>query len=218
MNTLEQMLTGQMEMPEFVAKLHSDPELRNEIRNLIPPEAVNDPSHPIWKHDNYATFKQRGSDYLNYFLYLCKFEGTFCKFKGTIGDNLNVWATLKSTYSYYYPDLPYTRKYEEMHDLYLGAIGDCFEGTEVLPVVEKIVLDALPIKGKGKRIQAAKAELKKQFHVEGRKRPYWIQGAEWPMGEKSPMKYVGQKRIGEMVQYYFEDVDTGATEIVEQYY
>ena len=38
------------------------------------------------------------------------------------------------------------------------------------------------------------------------------------MGEKSPMKYVGQKRMGEMVQYYFEDVDTGDTEIVEQYY
>ena len=44
MNTIEEMLTGQIEMSEFIALLKSDPTLQNEIRNLVPPEAA----HNIW--------------------------------------------------------------------------------------------------------------------------------------------------------------------------
>ena len=37
MNTIEEMLTGQIEMSEFIALLKSNATLQNEIRNLVPP-------------------------------------------------------------------------------------------------------------------------------------------------------------------------------------
>lgn len=71
---------------------------------------------------------------------------------------------------------------------------------------------------KSERNKKAKEEIRKLFHVEDKKRPKWIQGAAWPMGKKSPMKYVDKKRIGERVDYYFIDVDTNKERIVQQWY
>lgn len=211
MNVIEQMLTGQMEMSEFVAQLKSDPALQNEVRNLVPQEAIHNERHPLWKRISFESFQNNGSDFL-------RFVCWGCKFNGKIGDNLNIWGIIQRVYSYDHPDLSYTTKYKEALDLYLDVIRDCFEGSEVEHVVEKIIMDALPIKYKGKRIRQAKMEVEKQFHVVDKKRPRWIQGAEWPMGEKSPMRFIMQKRKGELVQYFFEDADTGVSRIVEQFY
>ena len=211
MNTIEQMLTGQLEMSGFTAQLKSDPALQSEVRNLIPQEAIHDESHPLWKRISFESVQNNGSDFLQFLFWLCRFDGT-------IGDNLNIWAPIYQVYSYYHPELSYTKKYKETYILYLDVIRDCYEGSEVRQIVEKIVTDALLIKYKGKRIQQAKMEVEKQFHVVDKKRPRWIQGPDWPMGEKSPMKFIIQKRKGEQVQYFFEDADTGASRIVEQFY
>lgn len=40
MNTIELMLTGQMEMKEFIQIFQSDKNLRDEIKNLLPMEAI----------------------------------------------------------------------------------------------------------------------------------------------------------------------------------
>lgn len=211
MNTIELMLTGQMEMTEFTTQLKSDPALQSELRNLIPQEAIHDESHPLWKRISFESFRNHDSDFLQFLCWLCQFDGT-------MGDDLNIWSLIYEVYSYDHPDLSYTNKYEEAYDLYLDVIRDCFEGMEVRQIVEKIVMKALPIKYKGKRIQQARMEVEKQFHVVDRKRPHWIQGPDWPMGENTPMKFIMQKRKGECVQYFFEDADTGVSRIVEQYY
>lgn len=211
MNTIEQMLTGQMEMSEFITQLKSDPTLQSEVRNLISHEAAHNESHPLWKRISFEAFQNSNYDFLQL---LCRLS----RFDGTIGENLNIWGTIHIVYSYYHPELPYTGKYKETYGLYLDAIRDCFDGPEVEQVVEKIILNAMEITPKSKRLQNAKKEVENQFHITDRKRPRWIQGAEWPMGEKSPMKFIMQKRKGELVQYFFEDTDTGANRIVEQFY
>ena len=213
MNTIEQMLTGKMEMSEFLAQLKSDTALQNEIRNLVPEEAAHNGSHPLWQRYSYEAFRNCGYDFLQVVR-----RHLVHRFDGTIGANLNVWSTIHKVYSYYHPELPYTNKYLETFDLYLDVIRDCFEGPEVQPLVEKIVLDAMEIKLKGKRRESAKKEVERLFHVTDGKRPRWIQGAEWPMGVNSPMKYISRKSKGELVQYLFEDVDTGARRTVEQFY
>lgn len=211
MNTIEEMLTGKMEMSDFIVQLKSDPDLQSAIRNLVPNEAVHNENHPLWKQFSFEAFQDSNYDFLRF---LCK----PCKFDGTMGDNLNIWGPICRAYRCDHPELPYTDKYSQAYDLYLDVIRDCFDGPEVQQLTEEIVLSSLNIRPKSKRLQTAKKEVEIQFHITDRKRPRWIQGAEWPMGKTSPMKFISQKSKGESVQYLFEDTDTGDRRIVEQFY
>lgn len=211
MTTIEQMLTGQTEMKDFLEQLQFDSKLQDMIRKLVPKEAVGNPNHEYWKYVSYEVLK---SDYFDYYRLLLRIG----RFDGSIGDCLSLFSSLDRGSRYYHPDLPVTNKYEEAYDLYLDVIHNCFEGPEVLLVVEQIINDAILIKPKGKRLKEAKTKMKEQFHVTDKQRPRWIQGPEWPMGVDSPMQYTGQKRIPEGVAYSFVDVTNGNTRIVTQYY
>lgn len=205
------MLTGQIEMKEFVTVLQSDKESQDTISKLVPQEAVNNPEHEYWTTAPYKALEQNSFDYYRLLLKICHFDDS-------IGDNLNLFSSLARGYQYYHPELHCTSKYEEGFDLYLDVIRDCFDGPEVSSVVEQIINDAILIKSKSKRLKEAKANVKAQFHVVNKQYPRWIQGPEWPMGVESPMRYVGRKRISDGVAYSFVDVTTGAIRIVEQYY
>ena len=211
MNTIEQMLTGQMEMSEFVALLKSDRSIQETIRCLVPKEAIGKPDHAFWKCVSYEALKERGFDYLKFLFALCRFDRT-------IGDDLNIWGTIQWAYRYYYPELNYTGKYDDAHGLYLNAAGEYYEGPEVMHILNQVIVNALPIKPKSKRIKEVREKLAAIFHVVDKKRPRWIQGAEWPMGKNSPMQYIGRARIPDGVQYTFQDVDTGEIRVVEQFY
>ena len=45
MQIIEQMLTGQLPMPEFTQALQKDQALRDTIRHFVPQEAKKDPHH-----------------------------------------------------------------------------------------------------------------------------------------------------------------------------
>lgn len=211
MNTIELLLSGQMEMSEFTSILKSDQSLQNQIKEFVPQEAVDNPSHIFWKQIGYKALENTEFDFYKLLLRLGKFNGT-------IGDNLNIFDIIRRGYTYHHPEINCTEKYTAAFDLYLDTIRDCFDGPEVRHVVERIIQDALPLKTKSKRTQQARAEVKAQFHLEDKKRPRWIQGAEWPMGENSPMAFISQKRHGELVEYFFRDADTGYERTVTQFY
>ena len=154
MNTIEEMLTGQIEMSDFIAQLKSDSNLQSAIRNLVPYEAAHSENHPLWKRISFESFQNSNYDFLHF---LCK----LCQFDGTIGDNLNVWSPIYKVYSYYHPELPYTDKYKQTYSLYLDVIRDCFDGPDVEQMVEKIVLNAMKVAPKSKRLQNAKKEVEK---------------------------------------------------------
>lgn len=204
-------LVGVIDIQEFLLHFQNDPATREAIRDLVPTESIDNPNHPFWKNISYSALKGDEFD-------LVKHIERICRFDTSIGDNLNLWGTLKAVYKYFYPDTRFTEKYSEIFALYLDAVGESFEGTEVEKFVERIVIDALAITPKAKRRKEVKEKIKEAFHVDGSNRPHWIQGAEWPMGKKAPMRFVKRTRTGERVDYQFVDVDTGEIRTVSQYY
>lgn len=211
MNEIELTLTGKMEMQDFIELLQSDSRIQQDVRNLIPTDAVNNESHPIWKFIAFPTLARYDFDL---YLWIVK----MFKFDNSIPDNLNIWGTLEATYRYLKPELKLTTKYTDAFDVYLTAVMDCFDGPEVEPLVLQIIEKACIHTTKKKRIEQAKNEIRALFHVVDNNRPRWIQGPEWPMGKHSPMQYVSKKRRGEVVLYSFQDVDTAEIRIVEQFY
>ena len=219
MNPLvEQGLTGNIDMEQFLKKLQDDPELQEYIRRLVPEEAKEDPSHVFWKSVSYPSVKRDHFDYYRFIFRMANSDLWASHPDGRIGKYLNIFSLLKKAYLYYYPDIVCTRRYEDVFDVYLDAVGDCFEGPEVCALVEQIILDAMQLSAKTKRVKQARTVLRDVFHIEGSKRPRWIQGPEWPIGSRSPMQFTGQKKAGETVDYTFQDVDTGDIRIIKQYY
>lgn len=219
MNPLvEQVLTGNIDMEQFLKKLQDDPELQEYIRRLVPEEAKEDPSHVFWKSVSYPSVKRDHFDYYRFIFRMANSDLWASHPDGRIGKYLNIFSLLKKAYLYYYPDIVCTRRYEDVFDVYLDAVGDCFEGPEVCALVEQIILDAMQLSAKTKRVKQARTVLRDVFHIEGSKRPRWIQGPEWPIGSRSPMQFTGQKKAGETVDYTFQDVDTGDIRTIRQYY
>ncbi len=209
---LEKMLIGEIGVSDFIKTAQENEEVMKSILNLIPQDAVKNPTHPIWNHISYSWALESNFNVWNGLCRVCKFNDTF-------GDRLNIWGTLRHLYLHDHPDLPYTTKYEDEFSLSLNATRDCYEGPEVQNVVEKIIETALQYKGKTKQIQVAKEEIKKVFHVVDNKYPRWIQGGEWPMGVHSPMQFIERKRVGsEEVWFIFQDVDTKEFRTIVQYY
>lgn len=211
MSTIELMLTGHIEMEEFISLLTQDPILQNDVRNLIPQDAVDNPEHAFWKQISYESLKKNNYDFLAFLSWMCRFDGT-------ISDNLNIFGAVRSAYSYYCPQLNVTGKYRDAFGLYLEVVKDCFDGPEVRLVVNQIIQDALRQKVKSKKKQQAKNAIVDQFHIADKKKPRWIQGPEWPAGSNSPMAFVSQKKQGSAVCYEFIDVDTGETRMIKQFY
>lgn len=181
---IEQVLTGNIDMEQFLKKLQDDPELQEYIRRLVPEEAKEDPSHVFWKSVSYPSVKRDHFDYYRFIFRMANSDLWASHPDGRIGKYLNIFSLLKKAYLYYYPDIVCTRRYEDVFDVYLDAVGDCFEGPEVCALVEQIILDTMQLSAKSKRVKQARTVLRDVFHIESSKRPRWIQGPEWPMGSR----------------------------------
>ena len=208
---IEKMLMGELPMKEFARILNTDINVQSELNSIIPEDAKWNEDHPLWEYIAFTFL-------LEYDFDLYRGIVSRHKFDNSISDNLNIWGTIHAIYMYIKPDLLYTTKYHDDFGLYLDVVKDIYDGPEVRSVLEGIFTDAFKEKSKTARKKKAKAAILEAFHVEDKNRPYWIQGAEWPMGENSPMKYISKKREGEVVKYTFIDVDTGELRVVEQYY
>lgn len=211
MNSIELMLSGRIEMEEFIALLNVSSQLQDDLRNLVPPEAKNNRAHGLWRKYSYDAIA--GADF-DLYRYLKK---TF-RFSGDIADNLNIFGCISAIYINLHPDFPFTTRYHDAFGLYLDVIKDCYDGIAVRALVMKVIQDALVVRTKKGRREQANNMIRELFHVEKHNRPYWIQGPEWPMGQKTPMRYLRRKSHGEKVEYFFEDVDTGDIRVVVQYY
>ena len=213
MTVLEQMLSGQIEISEYLYLLTSDFNLQDELNSIIPRDAINNKEHPLWKRIAYSFLLE-----YNFDLYKGIIDRN--KFDDSIEDNLNIWGTIHAIYSYEHPDLPYTTKYYDECNLYLEVVKDIYDGYEVHHLVESIIKSALiRTTKKGERKLIAREKIVDAFHIDNTKIfPRWIQGAEWPMGVNSPMKFLKQKHHKEHVEYVFADVDTEAERTVIQYY
>lgn len=209
---VEDALCGNMEMQAFMALIRRSPALQEELQSFIPPSAICNPSHDFWnKLKRFGTRKDVTAMQILEEDYRLGFGNSFA-------EDLNTHSDLGFIYCYWFPQTPLTTIYLERERLFLSAVGEYFGGSEVTPVLCSIITEALQEKTKTAQKKKARELVVRAFHVEGRNRPYWIQGADWPMGTKSPMKYLSRIRRGEKVTYLFQDVDTLQTREVEQYY
>lgn len=211
MNAIERLLTGEMEMSVFLSLVETDAALQEQLRNLVPSEAVNNPDHELWKKYSYWAVAQFEFDFYMRLMSCYRFDLS-------LGDNLNIFSSIRRFYFYTHPTLTCTTKYEDAFDLYLDVVKDCYDGPEVRELVQKIVYDAIPEKTKKARREKARLEIENQFHINGKNKPRWIQGPEWPMGQSSPMEFISQKRSKEYVEYLFEDFDTKKQRLIVQHY
>ena len=209
---VEDALCGSMEMQAFMALMRRSPTLQEELQSFIPPSAICNPSHDFWnKLKRFGTRKDVTAMQILEEDYRLGFGNSFA-------EDLNTHSDLGFIYCYWFPQTPLTTIYLERERLFLSAVGEYFGGSEVTPVLCAIITEALQEKTKTAQKKKASELIVQAFHVEGRNRPYWIQGADWPMGTKSPMKYLSRTRRGEKVTYLFQDVDTLQIRQVEQYY
>lgn len=208
---IEQMLSGQLPINEFMKEMQEDVSLLEYVRRLIPVSVQNAPYHPCWKGIHYDTYKALDFDMIQILKHVNGFSAS-------LGGNLNAYSVLSWAYRITHPTIQCTKKYDELFDLYLDATQDCYDGVEVNSLVVSLVESFMSEKSKTKRIKNTKEAVRNLFHVTGRNRPHWIQGPEWPMGKNSPMEYLSRKRDGERVVFNFRDVDTGEIREVEQFY
>lgn len=211
MELIENMLTGQVEMPRFIVAFQSDENLQNALRSLLPADAINNPQHDLWTRISYSSFRQNDFDFVRFITWICRLD---C----SMDDNLNLFCFVKTMYMYNYPFTECTSYYRDIHGLYLDAVRDCYDGPEVKMLVQESLKVALTEPTKSKRTKRAKETILKLFHVDSQKRPRWIHGPEWPMGQHSPMKFISQKSKGECVIYHFVDVDTNEEKVITEFY
>ena len=210
MNRIESLLNGSIYMDQFLEKAVKDTGLQEQIRGLLPISALEDSSHDFWRVFPLDSVRRNDFDFYKFIFWALQ-PGR------RIGNYYAIYERIKKAYLYHNPKAICTEMYEREFDLYLDVIKDCFDGPEVVPIVDRIFEDVRNIKSKSKRTQYAKKVISEQFHLD-KKRPRWVQGPEWPMGKHSPMKYVDQKKTGELVEYFFQDVDTDEMKVVKQYY
>lgn len=208
---IEQVLSGYIGMDVFLDELQTNHELQQNIRNLVPNDAKENPAHVFWQVLPYQSLRQNNFDYYKFLFWAHHSRVKFAV-------HLNVFSRLRKAYRYYHPEVQCTSRYDDEFDVYLDAVKDCFDGPEVQVFVEQIVTDSMQLPSKAKRIKHAQTTIRESFHAEGNRRPRWIQGPEWPMGVNSPMAFIAQKKAGESVNFEFKDVDTGYTRTVKQYY
>ena len=208
---VEKFLNGNIEVSEFVISLKEKVDLQETINSLIPIDARQNKNHQIWEGYSYEACKRELFDLSRHLL-------SFTDPENIMGWGLNVWATLNHFYQFVYPDFIPKAQYREKYRLYLDLCGDTYDGSEVRPFIAAIINELWEVPQKTMRKRMGKEEIKKYFRLKEGKKPYWVQGADWPMGEHEPMIFCCQKRNGEKVTYYFEDSESGAMRQVIQYY
>lgn len=211
MDKLNEFVIGKLDISEFVILFKSDCNIQEQIRQLLPEDSKENRLHPFWK---IVCFDSLSALNFDYFLYVSK----TCKLDGTITDNLNLFGPIQRAYCFNYPDVVWTDKYHSAFCLYLDVVGSYWGGPEVNGIIDSIIQKALEIKPKKQQKKWAKQMLDACFHTCNKRFPRWIQGAEWPMGEHSPMQFISSSKHDEFIIYHFRDVDTGENRSISQYY
>lgn len=205
-------LVGGQNIESFIADFQSDVDLQRSIRELIPEEAKQNSTNPLWSKFSYSAFEKLSFDFYKYLVNMCSLSGT-------IPDNYNLFSSLKRMCEFTTHDnIPFSKEYDGSFSLYLDIARDCFDGPEVQDYLEQIIRESLSLPQKTAQRKFAKKMVEEGFQTLENKRPQWIQGAEWPMGKNRPMLFEKQKKKAERVQYYFRDIDTGEGRVIIQYY
>ena len=211
MKIIKDLLLGNCDPTTFMHTYMCSDELHEFIQGLIPNAAISDANHEYWKKCILRSGLECFDFDVREMLY------SHCGFGERDEDQREIFNTIRALYLWKNPKQKYTKIYDDKLNFLIELENDCFGGPEVSHLVKTIANGLWNIKPKSARKKKAKAQIEGVFHVQGKNKPYWIHGPQWPMGKFSPMVFMSQKNVGNSICYTFKDVDTGEIRVIKQY-
>ena len=200
---------GKYSYDEFEMLFQLNPEIWDRAQALLTAEMIEDPEHPVWDWTMRSRLEPNGFAVRS----ACLAFGYDQFGQG------NTWYILSRLVRFHFPDAKIKEPVEESGGDLMSRLGlEDLGGPEVDELIREIVDEFREVRPAKDRNKLLKQKLREVFHIKPRKRIYWPQEPEWPMGEKSPMEFVSKEEEGELVRMKFRDADTGEERIVEQYY
>lgn len=209
MHRIIEFVSGKLSYAEFETIFTEDPSIWDIAQMLLTPEIMNDRNHAFWTKSNRSRLESN-----NYSVkYACLSFGY-----DAVG-RVVTHRMLGELVAYQYPEVVLREPPEFSTNALRDKVGmEYLGGIEVDALIDEVLHRKNDGISTSKFVNMAKRELRSLFHLSPQKYPRWIQDPEWPMGTNSPMLFAGQKRSGELVEYFFEDADTKEQKIVKQYY
>ena len=200
---------GKYSYDEFEMLFQLNPEIWDRVQELLTREMIDDAAHPVWDR----TFRSR-LESNNFAVRAACLAFGYDQFGQIV-----TWDILSKLVRFHFPDAKIKEPVEESGGDLMGRLGlEDLGGPEVDELIREIVDEFREVRPAKDRNKLLKQKLREVFHIKPRKRVYWPQESEWPMGEKSPMEFVSKEEEGELVRITFRDADTGEERTVEQYY
>ena len=200
---------GKYSYAEFEALFNLHPEIWDRVQELLTQEMIGDPAHPVWDWTLRSRLEPNG-----FAVRAACLAFGYDQFGRSV-----TWNMISRLVRFHFPDAKIREPVEESGGDLMGKLGlEDLGGPQVDDLIRKIVDEYRDTRPTKERNKLLKQKLKEAFHVKPRKKPYWAQEPEWPMGENSPMEFVSKEQEGDLVRYHFRDVDSGVEKIVEQWY
>ena len=200
---------GKYSYDEFEMLFQINPEIWDRVQELLTAEMIEDPEHPVWEWALRSRLEPNGF----------AVRAACLAFGYDQFGQRNTWYILSRLVRFHFPDAKIKEPVEESGGDLMGRLGlDDLGGPEVDELIREIVDECRDVRPAKERNKLIKQKLREVFHIKPRKRVYWPQEPEWPMGKKSPMEFVSKEEEGELVRIKFRDAYTVEERIGEQYY
>lgn len=215
---------GRISVPEMLERTTAEPALLDWFNTIVPEGTLTAVVHRETDETGYTRYS---AENVPFTVQIMLREELAKGGRSNLAHNLNIHSCLSGILVRAFPEegIIIDETLEKKFDFMLDACPEAVDGPEVEQVIEDL-LESLPAElSKAKRVKLFKEKVKEVFPTAGGKWPRWVQGAEWPLGMNGkPMRFVEQKRkkgkeYANMLytQFFFEDVDTGETRVIDQF-
>ena len=215
---------GRISVPEMLERTTAEPALLDWFNTIVPEGTLTAVVHRKTDETGYTRYS---AENVPFTVQIMLREELAKGGRSNLAHNLNIHSCLSGILAEAFPEdgITIDETLEKKFDFMLDACPEAVDGPEVEQVIEDL-LESLPAElSKAKRVKLFKDKVKEVFPTAGGKWPRWVQGAEWPLGTNGkPMRFVEQKRkkgkeYANMLytQFFFEDVDTGETRVIDQF-
>ena len=190
---------GLLSHAEFEAELYLHPKLWDELQALMPEDASN-PDSAFWH-----LFPNR--KLLETERYRVKQALLAFGWRGSLAH-----ALVSALVRYHDPSVEIREAIDDSDVSFLERNNlDYIGGPEVDVFVRELLLRDTDCSN-----QLKKQHIREAFHIQGRKRPRWVQEPEWPFQNGKPLWFVFQSHNGDLFEYLFDDPESGEQFTVTQ--
>lgn len=217
---------GRVSVPEMLRQTEERPELLDWLTSIADPKFRTYTIQKETVEGSYSAYTPTEHPFdakLQIQVYVHEGRGSGSE----LGRHLNIHSYFSRVLTTAFPDegIEVDKTLCEKHIFMLDACPQYIGGPEVNHLLDKLLEEVPAALSKTKRVKLYKEKIKTMFHITGKKFPYWVQDAQWPISPSGkPMRFLEQKRkkgkaYTNMLytQFIFEDVDTGEIRVIDQF-